>query len=263
MNLFYSLLHFSRILVVNCCIDFTAPLMVRILQLASVVLPAPAFLKWHRKLSCPPNSLMLKGWCSYCNYLHWTIGLFLWEHPSPALDWKELFGRWIDGRQEATQALPRLTWSRWHPQKNSLWLPSHAGGPLRQRWKVISLCFIIPTSRIWLIPDWGWGKACGHCTGEVIWPSGSMLHPRDVSSPEKCIDSECPQIQLIHCSVLWLDMSESPAWALLSRQAHIRDISSEFKAVKGFKDASVNWKIVQMAIFPKLIFRFNSVSIKI
>lgn len=150
MNLFYLLLHFSRILVGNCCIDFTAPLMVWILQLESVGLPAPAFLKWHRKLSCPPNSLMLKGWCSYCNYLHWTVGLFLWEHPSPALDSKKLFGRWIDGTQEAIQALSRLTWSRWHPQKNSIWL---------WRRKVVSLYFILPTSSIWLIPDWDWGKS--------------------------------------------------------------------------------------------------------
>lgn len=148
----------------------------------------------------PPDSLMLKDGSRSRNCLLWTIRPFFQKHPSPALGWKKLFGRWIYGMQNATKhCLGSWGVDYILPCQRQMTLFSH-GGPLSLRWKVLSLYLIIAASRIWMRPDWCWGKTCGHPSSSSLLKSSSLPCSilEMVPSPEKCMYGECPPVPLLH-----------------------------------------------------------------
>lgn len=79
-----------------------------------------------------------------------------------------------------------------------------------------------------------------------------MLHPKEWSSPEKCILGAYANAPKAN-PVIAQDSEQtrqSLAWPLLSRYVHPRNMTSELKVVKGIRGVAVNWTTSKMAASP-------------
>ena len=148
----------------------------------------------------PPDSLMLKDGSRSWNCLLWTIRPLFQKHPSPALGWKKLFGRWVHGMQKATKHCPG-SWGVVYilPCQRPMTLFSR-GGPITPTMKS-TFAVPHPSSIENLNETWP-------MLGKELWSSIfifpaeviflAMLHPRDGTQPRK-----------VH--VWWMPASATPS----------------------------------------------------
>lgn len=79
-----------------------------------------------------------------------------------------------------------------------------------------------------------------------------MLHPKEWSSPEKCILGAYANVPKAKPFIAQdsEQTCQSLAWPLLSRYVHPRNMTLELKVIKGIRGVAMNWKTRKMAASP-------------